>query len=87
MITGKTSTGFDYEVEDEILDDYELLELLNEADNGKAGAMIDVVECVLGEEQVKALKNHIRNESGRVSAKRMITEVMEILKSHGAGKN
>ena len=87
MITGKTSTGFGYKVEDEILDDYELLELLNEADNGKAGAMIDVVERVLGEEQVKALKDHIRNESGRVSAKRMITEVMEILKSHGAGKN
>ena len=87
MMTGTTSSGFSYEVEDEILDDYELLELLNEADNGKAGAMLDVVERVLGKEQTEALKGHIRNESGRVSAKRMITEVMEILKSHGAGKN
>ena len=48
MITGKTSTGFDYEVEDEVLDDYELLELLNEADKGNAGAMLDTVEYVLG---------------------------------------
>ncbi len=87
MITGKTSTGFAYEVEDEVLDDYELLELLNEADKGNAGAMLDTVEYVLGKKQKEALKSHIRNEKGKVSAKRMITEVMEILKSHGAGKN
>ena len=33
MITGKTKSGFEFEIEEEKLDDYELLELLMEADN------------------------------------------------------
>ena len=87
MLKGTTSTGFAYEVEEDVLDDYELLEILHEADKGSAGAMIEVAEQVLGKEQKEALKNHIRNEKGKVSAIRMIEEVMEILKSGDKGKN
>ena len=87
MIKGTTSTGFAFEIEEDVLDDYELLELLNEADNGKANAMLAVTEWVLGKEQKEALKNHLRNARGKVSAKRMIEEVMEILNSDGVGKN
>lgn len=87
MLKGTTSTGFAYEVEEDILDDYEILETLCEADKGSAKAMLEVAEQVLGKEQKEALKNHIRNEKGKVSAIRMIEEVMEILKSGGKGKN
>lgn len=87
MVTGTTQSGFNYEVEDEVLDDYELLELLNKADEGEGGAMLKAAERLLGEKQKEALKNHVRNEKGKVSAKRMIEEVFEILKSQKKGKN
>ena len=32
MITGKTRSGFEFEIEDEALDDYEMLEILSVMD-------------------------------------------------------
>ena len=49
--------------------------------------LISFYELLLGKEQKKALKEHVRNKKGKVSAKRMIEEVMEILNAHGEGKN
>lgn len=87
MLTGTTSTGFNYKMEADALDDYELLELLCEADKGNAGAILEAMERLLGKEQKEALKKHVRNEKGKVSAKRMMEEMQEILKSQGEGKN
>lgn len=87
MIVGKTVSGFEYQIEEDMLDDYELLEVLCEADKGKASAMMEVAEKVLGVEQKERLKEHIRDDKGRVSARTMIEAVMEILKANGAGKN
>lgn len=87
MITGTTSSGFSYEVEDEVLDDYEFLELLSKIDKGKNGLIVEMVDRFLGEKQKEKLKEHVRDENGRVSAVRLLGEVMEIFRSHGAGKN
>ena len=87
MLEGTTSTGFAYEVEEDVLDDYELLELMCEADKGKGGAWLEVTEKLLGKKQKEDLKEHVRNEKGKVSAKRMIEEVLEILDANREGKN
>ena len=87
MIKGKTSTGFEFELEDEVLDDYELLENLQKTDDGDTRCIIKVVDSLLGEEQKKRLKDHVRSEKGRVSAKRLVDEVTEIFKSCNTGKN
>ena len=34
MIEGKTSTGFSYKIQDDVLDDMELLDALVDMDNG-----------------------------------------------------
>ena len=34
MFTGKTSSGFEFSLQDEVLDDYELLETLQDIDDG-----------------------------------------------------
>lgn len=87
MITGKTSTGFEFQLEDEALDDYELLENLKKVDDGDTNVLIIVVDQLLGEEQKNRLKDHVRTEKGRVSAKRLLEEVSEIFNSCNAGKN
>lgn len=87
MITGETSTGFKYSIEDGAIDDYELLEILCKIDKGDYGLVTEMVDKLLGEKEKERLKDHVRNESGRVSTTRMMSEVMEIFKSNKAGKN
>lgn len=87
MITGTTRTGFSFELEDEVMDDYELLEILSEIDNGDYGKVTSMVDTLLGPKQKKKLKEHIRDQHGKVSAKAMLTEVMEIFQTCQPGKN
>ncbi len=88
MITGKTKSGFEFEIDGEIFDDYEFLELLCKIDEGDSSLTIKMVDKLMGTtEQRERLKNHIRNEAGKVSAKRMIEEVMEIFTATKEGKN
>ena len=87
MIKGKTSSGFEFELDDDVLDDYELLENLQKVDEGEESRMIKVVDILLGEKQKERLKDHVRTEKGRVPAKRLLEEVSEIFQSSNAGKN
>lgn len=87
MIKGTTSTGFNFEVEDERLDDYELLEVLSDIDDGEYSKVTKMVNLLLGKEQKDALKDHLKALEGRTSAHSVIREVMEIFESCNAGKN
>ena len=87
MKTGKTSTGFEFTLEDNILDDYELLETLSEVDRGEYGKVTEMVEKLLGKEQKEKLKEHVRNSSGRVSAAKLLEEVREIFDASNEIKN
>ncbi len=87
MLTGKTTSGFEFEIEDERLDDYELLEKLCEIDQGNTGKLTSAIADFLGEKQKEALKEHIRNKNGRISVKKMVGEFAEILNATKEGKN
>lgn len=87
MIKGITSTGFEFELEDEVLDDYELLEVITEVDEGKLGLVTKMVSLLLGEEQKELLKNHIRKDSGKVSTNKILEEVSEIFECCNSLKN
>ena len=87
MISGKTESGFAFEIEDEALDDYDLLHALVQVDRGDAAKIFDVVDLLLGEAQREALRDHVRTPSGRVSAKRMASEVAQIFKTCKEIKN
>ena len=87
MVKGITESGFEFELDEEILDDYELLESLCDIDNGDASKITTVARQLLGETQITALKTHLRNEKGRVPATKMIEEVTQIFQSQAAGKN
>lgn len=77
VITGKTKTGFEYEIDKKILNDYELLE---EIDNiGKNPLIIiKLLKRLLKEEQLEKLKEHIRNEEGIVPLDKMEKELIDI---------
>lgn len=79
-IGGTTESGFQYNIDQEVMDDYELLEDLCEVDNGNAGKITTAARRLLGDDQLKALKEHLRNEKGRVPASKMIEEISQIFK-------
>ena len=90
MIAGKTKTGFEFSIEDGALDDWELLEVLADIDDGKTQKLGAAIKLLLGDEQAKALKEHCRNDEGRVPTSAMMKEIGDIfaaLKENRATKN
>ena len=87
MEKGKTKSGFEFEVDPGVFDDWELLEKLNAIDKGESNLAVDVANAVLGKEQMDALKEHIKAEKGKVSITDMMGALEEIFEACGSAKN
>ena len=79
-MVGKTSSGFDFEANESIMDDWEFIE---DMAAGTAVAEVRAAERVLGDKQYKKLKDHVRDKDGRVSFKAMDKELGEIIAAAG----
>ena len=69
---GTTSTGFEYQVNDQIKKDYRFVRAYKRmskprGDEEAITAVDDFMEAVLGEEGVTRLMEHVKDESGFVS--------------------
>lgn len=87
MIKGTTNSGFAFEIDEGIADDWDAIELLNDITEGKLGALFAFGKLLLGDEQLNALKEHVRGEGKRVSMQSMSAEMMEIFTSLNNAKN
>ena len=87
IITGTTSSGFNYTLNKEDLDDYELLEVLAEIDSGKEQLYPKMIKMFLGEKQKERLKEHLRNKNGKISTVSMFNEISEIFSQAKTVKN
>ena len=79
MIEVTTKSGFKAMIREDIVDDWEFLEKLNEANKGDIGVFFDTILELLGKEQYEKLKEHCRRADGRISASRMRHEFEDIL--------
>lgn len=79
MIQGKTNSGFKFEIDENQLKNYEFVELVAEVDENEL-LMPKLLKLLLGD-QVEALKDHIRDESGIVPIKKMVTEIKDIFEN------
>lgn len=79
MIQGKTNSGFKFEIDENQLKNYEFVELVAEVDENEL-LMPKLLRLLLGE-QVEALKDHIRDESGIVPIEKMVTEIKDIFEN------
>lgn len=86
MIQGKTKTGFNFKIEDAVLNDYELLEMFAEVDENPL-LVPKLVKMILGEEQKNALIDHVRDENGVAAVDKIATELENILNSGAETKN
>lgn len=82
----KLQDGFEVEVKNDILDDWDFLEMLNEIDEGQGGKIVRVAKMMLGEEGVGKLKEHCKTD-GKVPVEKMVSALTELLESLGEAKN
>ena len=80
MLKGTTKSGFKFEIDDKHLGNYELLEAISEVEDSPR-ALPRVIKLLLGDSKAKALKNHVRDDEGFVSADKLSAEIMEIFES------
>lgn len=79
MIQGKTNSGFKFEIDENQLKNYEFVELVAEVDENEL-LMPKLLKLLLGD-QVEALKDHVRDESGIVPIEKMVTEIKDIFEN------
>ena len=79
--------GFEVEVREECLDDWDFLELLNEIDEGNGGKIVKVAKVMLGEEGTNSLKEHVKGTAGKASVDAMVGALSELLESLSELKN
>lgn len=85
-IKGKTDTGFEFEISASVGDDWELLELISEAETNPL-AVIQILNRIFDKEQVNSLKEHVRDDNGIVSTTKLMSEVTNIFTKAGELKN
>jgi hypothetical protein len=76
MLKGKTKTGFQYEFDEKILKNYELVELLAEVDDDPL-VLPKIFKMLLGN-RVEELKDHVRDSDGVVDIEKMLIEFQDI---------
>lgn len=85
-IKGKTDTGFKFEISASVGDDWELLELISQAETNPL-VIIKVLNKIFDQDQVDKLKEHVRDDNGIVSTTKLMSEVTNIFTKAGELKN
>lgn len=84
---GVTSSGFEFEIDDAVIDDMELIDAIADSMDDNPLAFSKVCAKLLGSEQRKKLYDHVR-ENGRVPLEKISTEITDIFTAFGDnGKN
>ena len=88
VIKGETSSGFSYEVNEKVRQNWLFVKAVARAENaptdeGKVLALVDVVHLLMGDEGENRLCEHLMDEEGMVPSDRLISEVREILQQLG----
>lgn len=87
MISGKTKSEFEFEMDDQSLNDMELIENLKAVDKGDITVLPEILNSLLGKEQKKKLYDHVRTEAGRVPMELVAAELNDIFKASKEIKN
>ena len=83
----KLNDGFEIELRDEVFDDWEYLEVLTDIDEGETGLVVKAARYLLGKDGVKMLKEHLRDNNGKVSGAAMVVAIQELMESVKEVKN
>lgn len=86
MFKGKTKGGFAYQISDERMNNYELVEAINELEDNPLG-ITRVVGMLLGRNQANRLKDSLRTDDGIVPVDKMTAAIQEIFEAQQVKKS
>lgn len=82
MTKGKLDNGFEFEIDEEALDDMRYVELIRSAGDDPV-ASLELAEATLGVEQKERLYKHLENDKGRVPSEAFYDAISEIFEKAG----
>ncbi len=85
-IQGETPTGFAFSIAQKALNNFELIDYLQELEDNPL-VLPKVIEMLLGKEQKKALYEHVRDKAGTVPVDAIEAELSAIFQASGEIKN
>lgn len=77
MIKGTTKSGFHYLIPEKRVNNYNLLEAINDADENPM-LIPKVLKLLLGDEQTEKFKKHLTDKEGFISMEKMMDELKDI---------
>ena len=86
MITGKTSTGFEFAFSQDVVNDMRMLRAIGKMENGDAESIDYVGKKLLGQEKYDKLLKHIQTEDGRQPVDALMTEFSQMFEAYKNGK-
>lgn len=81
-----TPNGFEFKIDDDRLDDWELLECFEELGEDNPGAIVRFVKKLLGKAQYERLKAFLKERDGKIKASAMEVEIEQIMNTYRALK-
>ena len=81
----KLKNGFELEIDNSSLDNWELLEVLADIDAGKSTMITKAFPMLIGDNQFAKLKEHMR-KNGKISIAEMVETFTEIMNQLENGK-
>lgn len=88
MINVKLRDGFEIQLEDDVMDDYDLVMLFGRyRKNPSMDIIVDIAIKMLGVEQHQLLMDHLRDENGKLKTSAMMAALEEIEDAIPAVKN
>ena len=83
----KLKDGYEVEINESCLNDWEFLKLLRKIDKGDTGLIVDIAERLLGgEKEVDKLAKHLEVD-GITPTDKMVDALTEIMESANESKN
>lgn len=82
MIKGTTSSGFEFEFNEESIDDMEFVEMIAKADDN-ISLVPELLNWMLGEELKKKLYDHVKGMEGRAKPAAVMREIEEMFEAGG----
>ncbi len=85
----KTTTGFETEINEKVIDNWEYMELLMDYDEGHPAALRGAIKMALGDDGYEALKAHVKglSDDGKIHTSLLAKEFGELADSAKEVKN
>lgn len=84
MLTGKTESGYEYEIDEAVLDDYYFIKAIGESEEHPE-RVCKVIEILFGDKVDKALE-FVKEKTGRTSMTEVTKLFKEVMESVANGK-